>query len=892
MRYNFHMSNPIVRALVADVARWRAAGYPAGDYSLIGEILRFQQTGESDSGELRFLRAAQFAALETYWYLRLVKNTLPIMDLYRDYCRKPHEFINGLGVPLSAEEMFEVNNIDDIIVKIRNPEWAAKKKISAVHESAILEYPGYIFALAMGAGKTILIGAIVATEFAMAIHYRGRGDIRFMQNALIFAPGLTIIGSLREIGDMPVEKILPPRLMPVYDANVKLIYARQKNGNEIAADRGGVYNIIVINSEKIILRSAANSTKPLDGEEVLKLNSRLQKIISLPNLGVFSDEAHHTFGNKVTESLKRVRETVNYIHEKTPLVAVINTTGTPYAKGVLLPDVVCWYGLQDGIRDNVLKHLRDGIHMYNMKSARAESEVIYQIIGEFYKKYKNTTLPDGAQAKIAFYFKTQVHLEESKPHIERAMTKIDESVMDILVNTQQSSAQEISEFEGLNKPDNQKRVILLVQKGKEGWNCPSLFACALIKDITNDIFVLQAATRCLRQTPGNNQGATVFLSSSNTVKLEKALQNNFGVNINKLVYAESPKVSVTLKIKKQPSPKLEITRTVERSERRQQNGSVPIVLTKPQVDTVAEKITVHVGSPDFDNWRILQPGMGDTIELSDRMMDCYAVAIRLAANYHLPALPILQQLQQFYPDGDIPSAHYVDFALQIEKQTDDYIRTTEKIKEVLALIRTVDRNGKPLPQDADGCYVHRLQFSPDIFERMHKAGLVVATKADEVSRDRHTNEPMLATVHDDKHDISYHYMPYIFDSLPEQDFFGKVLKTLNTSAADIKAFCFTGLANDKITDFYFHYKGEDGFYHAYFPDFILLKDNGEFFVVEIKAESERDNPTVMAKAKAVETLAQMPENRFRYVIIYAAGGKIGNDDGMQALQQWIFDKNA
>ena len=189
MRYNFHMSNPIVRALVADVARWRAAGYPAGDYSLIGEILRFQQTGESDSGELRFLRTAQFAALETYWYLRLVKNTPPIMDLYRDYCRKPHEFINGLGVPLSAEEMFEVNNIDDIIVKIRNPEWAAKKKISAVHESAILEYPGYIFALAMGAGKTILIGAIVATEFAMAIHYRGRGDIRFMQNALIFCAG-------------------------------------------------------------------------------------------------------------------------------------------------------------------------------------------------------------------------------------------------------------------------------------------------------------------------------------------------------------------------------------------------------------------------------------------------------------------------------------------------------------------------------------------------------------------------------------------------------------------------------------------------------------------------------------------------------------------------------
>jgi len=39
-----------------------------------------------------------------------------------------------------------------------------------------------------------------------------------------------------------------------------------------------------------------------------------------------------------------------------------------------------------------------------------------------------------------------------------------------------------------------------VNKGTEGWNCPSLFACALarkLKKIQN--FVLQASSRCLRQ---------------------------------------------------------------------------------------------------------------------------------------------------------------------------------------------------------------------------------------------------------------------------------------------------------------------------------------------------------------------------------------------------------
>ena len=73
----------------------------------------------------------------------------------------------------------------------------------------MLDYPSYILALAMGAGKTVLIGAIIATEFAMSLRYP---DGNFMKNALVFAPGTTIIESLRELSDMPYEKILPPDL--------------------------------------------------------------------------------------------------------------------------------------------------------------------------------------------------------------------------------------------------------------------------------------------------------------------------------------------------------------------------------------------------------------------------------------------------------------------------------------------------------------------------------------------------------------------------------------------------------------------------------------------------------------------------------------------------------
>jgi hypothetical protein len=54
-------------------------------------------------------------------------------------------------------------------------------KLEALRESLTLAYPSYILALAMGAGKTVLIGAIIATEFAMALEYP---DGPFVQNAL------------------------------------------------------------------------------------------------------------------------------------------------------------------------------------------------------------------------------------------------------------------------------------------------------------------------------------------------------------------------------------------------------------------------------------------------------------------------------------------------------------------------------------------------------------------------------------------------------------------------------------------------------------------------------------------------------------------------------------
>ena len=206
-----------------DTLKWRKDGYPCQDYPLIGEILRYQFEGEADDRvQLKYLREPQFQSLELYWYLRLVLKTPHIVDLYRHYYDTGdiRDFCEAFGIPITPEEVLLIRKIDQLIDLVKEePEFVKRKGIDPVYEAVTLPYPSYIFALAMGTGKTVLIGTIVATEFAMALRYPDgtesphlAGETHFMKNALVFAPGTTIIESLREISDIPFERVLPPGL--------------------------------------------------------------------------------------------------------------------------------------------------------------------------------------------------------------------------------------------------------------------------------------------------------------------------------------------------------------------------------------------------------------------------------------------------------------------------------------------------------------------------------------------------------------------------------------------------------------------------------------------------------------------------------------------------------
>lgn len=859
-----------------DAEKWRKEGYPCQKYPLIGEILRWQFEGDTEErGPLKFLREPQFQSLEVYWYLRLVLETPKIVDLNKNYYGDDISlFCNSFGISLSEEVLEFITSIDQVIDKVKNDtDYVKKYALDTAHEAVKLDYPSYIFALAMGSGKTILIATIIATEFAMSLRYP---DAKFMKNALVFAPGTTIIESLREISTVPYEKILPNGLNQEFKANLKFEYPQDK-AKDLSTQYESTYNLIVTNTEKIRLQinRRSNQTDLSFEEDKLHANLRLRKITSLPNLGIFSDEAHHTYGNDIDKELKRVRQTVDYINEQTSLIAVINTTGTPYYKRQMLREVVAWYSLGQGINDNILKSLHNGIEHYTMKS-RTEEDVIREIIRIFFKEYGNVALPNGAKAKIAFYFKEQEHLDASKIHIQNALTAIGQDTTIILSNTQKSKVHEIEEFKRLNDPKNQKRVILLISKGVEGWDCPSLFACALIKENkTTNNYVLQASSRCLRQIEGNTHPAKIFLDTKNRDALDKNLQENFKITTRDLNKQTNNSQEVEIHIHEKKWPQLEITKTVDRVIRAE-NANTDVQLTLPT--DIEETLPIRtILTPDFTRRGTLSPltDVGDserrTVKVLERTTDCYRLARRLSKNYHLPIMDVLTKLQHLYPEGIVPNTHLEPLCRQIDSQLKDYETEQETVTEALALVHFYDDDGKPIfAEKQDDYYIHRI--------RVQKSKLDLIMKKEDAR---------------DQHDLSFHYTPYYFDSNPELNFLEQILETLDTTPEDINAFLFTGgLTDTTKTDFYFEYKGEDGNYHNYFPDFVIVKKTGEFYIVEIKSTRDIGNPIVEEKEKAVVSLKELqPDAHFDYNIVYTPDRYIPDNEEMRKIRAWIRNEN-
>ena len=232
-------------------------------------------------------------------------------------------------------------------------------------------------------------------------------------------------------------------------------------------------------------------------------------------MSIFIDEVHHAVSDEI-----KLRAVVTRWAQNHTVNSVIGFSGTPYLDKVEkikvvdslsigtaeITNIVYYYPLIDGV-GNFLKR-----PVVKIADIADSSLIIEKGVREFLDTYKDTVYADGLTAKLGIYCGTIEKLEETVyPQVSRIVAEYGLGTDVILKfhkgNKQyKMSADSQMQFDILDKSISEIRIVLLVQIGKEGWDCRSLTGIILSQEgdcPTN--MVLQTSCRCLRQVIKNGQ---------------------------------------------------------------------------------------------------------------------------------------------------------------------------------------------------------------------------------------------------------------------------------------------------------------------------------------------------------------------------------------------------
>ncbi len=812
-----------------------------------------------------YLRPPQFEALEMYVFLKEFCNNKFLYDIFEDWFKKQNEF-EGRAAQYADKKnqlgIFDIIEADnELDIKLFEGIFNQIKSFQQI-------YPNYIFALTMGLGKTVLMATSIFYEFLLANKFPK--DTRYCHNALVFAPDKTVLQSLKEIQTFDMSKVVPPEYVNWIETNLKFFFL-DETGDALNAIENSKYNIIISNTQKIILKrqskkpsasmllfkddSKVHKAKSLnkdfedlygfdiDTDTELITNQRFAKLTRLKQLGIYVDEAHHVFGKKLGEDFgltkndSSLRVTINELAESlkeagSSVVGCYNYTGTPYVGNRLLPEVVYAYGLRDAIENKYLKKV-DIRAFENIKDKTLA--FVRLAITEFWnenngKRYENM-LP-----KLAFFASNIEELEkELKPAVETILAELNISTSKILVNVGDStitSNDDLREFKLLDTPASEKQFILLVNKGKEGWNCRSLFGVALHREPKSKIFVLQASMRCLRSVDPIQQKGQVFLSEENIKILDAELQENFKLSVDDLNNTGETKEDVEVRLVPPP---------------------VKIKLKKVRkLHTMKEKVIrpgIDLKLEDFDTERYRIIGSSRSIfeldkkigkekdysEYKDkRTFSAFTLVAEIARYLNIPPLSIkailtdtvqgmesivkaVNEFNELLYDCIIPNLFNELYELEPTEQYEEV--EIELVKE---------------PKDGD-CY------------------RVKAKKEFIASLDSTDFSPYK--------DKSFHLDNYCFDSKPENKLFWTLLQD-----DKIDKVWFTGMLTHGQSDFAISYI--DPISHTvrnYYPDFLVKMKDDSYVIVEVKGDNKIEDDIVKAKADYATQLATASKMTYQII---------------------------
>lgn len=814
----------------------------------------------------QFLRRPQFEALEIYIFLKEYLKLRPVHDIFADWYNRRDGFekrsdVLGMGEQHVLDESLTFN--DEAYA-------AVFKRMKAARQ----DYPNYIFALTMGVGKTLLMATCIFYDFVLARKFPN--ESLYCHNALIFAPDKTVLQSLREIESFDFAKVLPPEYANWLQANLKLQYLDEA-GATLNVVNNSDYNLIISNTQKILLKrkSKASSSaeqlflmtgenKSADAKSVyddiadlygfdspedeadLTINQRFLKLRNLPQLGIFVDEAHHAFGDTLKKDLldpkkeTSLRFTINALAQGikrlgSSMVACCNFTGTPYVKNEVLPEVVYSYSLKAAIDNSYLKTLL--LHKF---SNTRDKEFVRAVLDDFLTKFDGRKL-EGMQPKLVFFSPS---IEDAtgtlRPILEEELSKRGIATSQMLINVgdpKVTSNDDIRAFNDLDSPASEKRFLILVNKGKEGWNCRSLCGVAMFRQPKSRVFVLQASMRCLRAIGDQQEEGQVYLTNENAEILNEELQQNFRLTMEDLKRSKRDSQEYEVRILKKK--KISLTRVRHLYDCKEKELEEPINFNLDSWDVERYRI-LHT-----EERTVLQPGKTGTQQRTtdisyireQRTWSPYTLVAEIARYLCTSPLKIEALLRDSREGLDALVAKVNQFNELL------YDKVIPVLFEALYEVINYDK-----PEHID---VDLINDPEKGFFTVHgdpqKTQIFSVWNAD--------NQYRTLT------DKSFHLDTYCFDSDPEQDFFLNVIRQ-----DDIQEVYFTGMLTHGQTDFRINYIDPDTHgVRSYYPDFLILTKTGDWLVVEVKAKNKMDDQDVLAKQSFAESM--LKASKIKYYMV-------------------------
>ncbi|MDR3305387.1 MAG: DEAD/DEAH box helicase family protein, partial [Clostridiales Family XIII bacterium] len=541
------------------------------------------------------MRDAQIEAIKTYLFLKIACGNNPLVSLFRQGA------FNTLSLDdvelLGATKDFLKSNLSAVALL----EYALLKNDSGEQVSEKLEkqikkspksidytrfwidafygvtYTDYLFSLPMGAGKTYLMAAFIYLDLYFALNEPA--NPAFAHNFIIFAPsGLksSVVPSLRTI-----QKFNPAWIIPepsATDIKRKMLFEvldQSKTANKSNKTKNPnvqkisnhqplleLFGLVAVtNAEKVILDRIKESHGQItfleesDDEKDRQANELRNLIGKLPSLSIFIDEVHHAVSDEI-----KLRAVVNKWSENRTVNSVIGFSGTPYlekaekhqvADGLSvasaeISNIVYYYPLINGV-GNFLKR-----PIVKISDVASSAQLVEDGLREFFDKYKDTVYEVGLTAKLGVYCGTIEKLEQVVYPLTARIAAEYGLPSDCILKFHKGNKdypQPVDSqlaFDTLDMSISNIRVVLLVQIGKEGWDCRSLTGIILSQegDCPKNM-VLQTSCRCLRQVVRNApETALIYLNESNADKLNAQLEQQHHISLKEFSSADNTKETI------------------------------------------------------------------------------------------------------------------------------------------------------------------------------------------------------------------------------------------------------------------------------------------------------------------------------------------------------------